>query len=116
MKKALLFTLFLVITSFGAFAQSASNGANVSTQGPDPETDMRAMDAVKKLDGIVTLTEEQNTKALQIYKSYFYELRGLGAKADGTKSATSRDKKLKEVLTADQWKLMTEAKAKGKGE
>ena len=116
MKRVIFLAMFLAFAGVGVFAQAGSSEVKFGAKGPDPGTDMKAMDETKLLDTVAHLTTEQLSKAVVINKNFYYQLRNTDAgnvKA-AEKIAEEHDKELMALLTPEQWKLWRTYKETGK--
>jgi len=116
MRRVIFLAMFLAFASVGVFAQAGGSEVKFGAKGPDPGTDMKAMDETKLLDTVAHLTTEQLSKVVVINKNFYYQLRNTDANDTkaAEKIAEEHDKALKALLTSEQLKLWQTYKETGK--
>ena len=120
MKKTIILTVAMALTTFGAFAQQATTPGTATPKGDAQMRGGTVEDRAKRqadhLNSIAQLSTDQYAKVLAINKDFGSQkeaLRNSGVKRDDPKFKALSDQEeaqLKAVLTADQWAKVVAAR------
>lgn len=118
MKKIVSLHLIILLATTAAFAQPGNDGQNDRKR---PSMEQMVEHTMEKLNKEIELNSDQKTKLTAILTDFHKEIQGKRSEGKEAMDAvvSSRDKKVKAILSADQLKVfqktMLDMRPKGKG-